>query len=109
MKLEVHIHVHNDTEIEILRSLSASVQRIEERVTETGVKVMESPEVTAFRETVSAGLDNIAADIQRLLDRPNTLSQEDKDALAAIAQRVTDVASVVPEPVSSETTTPPTT
>ena len=89
MKLEIHVHVHHhDSEsLAILREIQSQ-----------GVRVMESPEVTAFRESVTAALDNIAADIQRLLDRPNTLSDEDKAALAAIAAKASATAAVVPEP-----------
>ena len=93
MKLEVHVHNHNEKDSESL----AILKDIQKRVSESGVKVAESPEVTAFREQVTSALENIAADIQRLLNRPNSLSQEDKDALAAIAARATEVAAVVPE------------
>lgn len=92
MKLEIHVHIHHECEsLAILRD-------IQTKVSTEGVKVAESPEVTAFREQVSAALENIAADIQRLLSRPNSsLSEEDKATLSAIAQRASDVASVVPE------------
>lgn len=87
MRIDLHIHMHGDEEVlQLLRKFERE-----------GIKVAESPEVKDFREKVSAALDNIAADIQRLLDRPNSLSQEDKDALAAIAARASDVAAVVPE------------
>lgn len=86
-----------DNDVEgILRRLTRIENLLSDFQTK-GIKVAESPEVAAFREQVTGALDNIAADIQRLLDRPNSLSEEDKQALAAIAQKAADVSNVVPE------------
>lgn len=73
------------------------VLRILRRWEREGIKVAESPEVAAFREQVSAGLDNIAADIQRLLNRATGLSEEDKASLQGIADRIKAVSEIVPE------------
>lgn len=57
-----------------------------------------SQEIDDFKTVVLGFLENIAADIQRLIDNSTGLSQQDKDTLQAIASRAAEVANIVPEP-----------
>lgn len=67
------------------------------RLIEEGIKVPESPEMTAFRESVTASLANISDDIARLLARNPGMSDEDKQALTEIGANIRSVADIVPE------------
>jgi len=86
MKIDIHVHLHNDN----TKTLQA--------IAELGRLIMaESAEMTAFRARVEAAMQNIAADIQRILAGATGLSAEDKAALETIATSLENLAGVVPE------------
>jgi predicted lipoprotein len=106
MKIEVHIHIHND-ESELL-SLTKEIH--------SGLKNGEfpmalSPEMQSFVDTVTsalsasgAALANINEDIQRLLANSGGLTAEDKAALVQLTEQIDTLksnleqaAAVVPE------------
>lgn len=96
MRVEVHKHyytAYDPAVTELLKQILLILHKIDKQ----GVTMAESPEVTAFRESVASGLENISADLQRLLERNPGLSEEDKTALVDISERIGQVASIVPE------------
>lgn len=80
-----------------MQSDNKEIIRLLRKLVEEGVKVAESPEVAAFREVVAKSLDNISNDIKTLLGRNPGLSEEDKEALKAVAENISAVADIVPE------------
>lgn len=92
MKAEVNVHIHHhsvDTE-KLERQLSA-ILTIVARMEQTMAK---SAEVQAMEDAVTGALTDITKDLEVLLSRATGLSEEDKAALTAVAEKAAAVAKI---------------
>lgn len=91
---DIHIHIHNAEGKEILHEIHTLKQLI----------MATKEQFQAALAEMSTGLDNIAADIQRLTDQLQTgnLSEAEETEvftqLRAVADRINQIADVTPEP-----------
>jgi len=93
MKLDITIYIHDCCDNSDIKEILSILKHFQKE----GIQVAESAEVTAFRERVDTALQNISADIQRILAGATGLSAEDREALEGIATRIEAVAQIVPE------------
>ena len=92
MKAEVNVNIHNHTvDMEELRRLLTTIVVTLTRMEQTMAK---SAEVQAMEEAVTTALNDITNDIQTLLTRATGLSEEDKAALVAVADKAAAVAKI---------------
>ena len=92
MKAEVNVNIHNHTvdSDDIKRILSTIVTTLA-RMEQTMAK---SKEVQEMEDAVTTALNDITNDIQALLTRSTGLSDEDKAAMVAIADKAKAVAAI---------------
>jgi len=104
MKLEIHNHNHNDESLALLKEIRSSQIQQGERLMALSQKMQEFVDASAAAFTAAgASLNNISADIQKLL-AGGTLSTEDAAALDAVTTQLNslkdslaEAAAVVPE------------
>lgn len=97
MKLEIHVHIHNHEgeSLALLKEIHCGLKKGE-------FAMALSPEMQAFVDAstvafTKAGesLNNISADVQRLLAASTGLSDDDKSALTAVTDQLNNLAAAM--------------